>query len=138
MVLVNGSEGIGPAGWSSYIPSYNPRDIVKNVKCLISNDTMVPMDPWYRGFTGSIEKTVTESGVCYTTRGIIEKVDDTTLRIIELPIGMWTEEYLEFLNSISKVNDEAKDAWIEVKSTKLLRSISPHIIQNVFQAIFSF
>ncbi|PPR98423.1 hypothetical protein GOBAR_AA22235 [Gossypium barbadense] len=29
MVLVNGSEGIG-TGWSSYIPNYNPRDIVAN------------------------------------------------------------------------------------------------------------
>ncbi|XP_024174407.1 DNA topoisomerase 2 [Rosa chinensis] len=43
-VLVNGSEGTGPAGWISYIPSYNPRDIVENVKRLISDDRMVPMD----------------------------------------------------------------------------------------------
>ena len=27
MVLVNGSEGIG-TGWSTFIPNYNPRDIV--------------------------------------------------------------------------------------------------------------
>lgn len=30
MVLVNGSEGIG-TGWSSFIPNYNPREIVQNL-----------------------------------------------------------------------------------------------------------
>lgn len=49
MVLVNGSEGIG-TGWSSYIPNYNPRDIVANVKRLLNGEEMQPMDPWYRGF----------------------------------------------------------------------------------------
>lgn len=49
LVLVNGSEGIG-TGWSSYIPNYNPRDIVANVRRLLNDETMEPMDPWYRGF----------------------------------------------------------------------------------------
>lgn len=31
MALCNGVEGIG-TGWSSYIPNYNPRDIVENLK----------------------------------------------------------------------------------------------------------
>lgn len=30
-VLVNGSEGIG-TGWSSFIPNFNPRDIIENLK----------------------------------------------------------------------------------------------------------
>lgn len=30
-VLVNGSEGIG-TGWSSFIPNYNPKDIISNLK----------------------------------------------------------------------------------------------------------
>jgi DNA gyrase/topoisomerase IV subunit A len=49
MVLVNGSEGIG-TGWSSYIPNYNPRDIVANVRRLLNDEMMEPMDPWYRSF----------------------------------------------------------------------------------------
>ncbi|AQK73836.1 DNA topoisomerase 2 [Zea mays] len=57
MVLVNGSEGIG-TGWSTYIPNYNPRDIVANVRRLLNEESTVPMHPWYRGFKGSIEKTV--------------------------------------------------------------------------------
>ena len=49
LVLVNGSEGIG-TGWSSFVPNYNPRDIVRNIKCLLRGEEMVPMDPWYKGF----------------------------------------------------------------------------------------
>jgi len=37
MVLVNGSEGIG-TGWSTYIPNYNPRDIVANLRRLLNDE----------------------------------------------------------------------------------------------------
>ncbi|XP_050387833.1 DNA topoisomerase 2 [Argentina anserina] len=111
-VLVNGSEGIG-TGWSSYIPNYNPRDIIANVRRLLNGDEMVPMDPWYRGFTGYIEKTVKEAGMSYTVCGIVEEVNETTLRISELPIRRWTQDYKEFLESISQGNDKAKDPFIE-------------------------
>ena len=59
MVLVNGSEGIG-TGWSSYIPNYNPRDIVANVRRLLNGEQMEPMHPWYRGFKGTIGKTASK------------------------------------------------------------------------------
>jgi len=35
MVLVNGSEGIG-TGYSTFVPNYNPREIVSNLKRLIN------------------------------------------------------------------------------------------------------
>ncbi|KAH9774562.1 DNA topoisomerase 2 [Citrus sinensis] len=104
-VLVNGSEGIG-TGWSSYIPNYNPRDIVANVRRLLNGEMMEPMHPWYRGFGGTIEKTASkEAGVTYTVTGIIEEVNETTLRIKELPIRRWTQDYREFLESIIDQND---------------------------------
>jgi len=49
MVLVNGSEGIG-TGWSTYIPNYNPRDIVANLRRLLNEESTVLMHPWYMGF----------------------------------------------------------------------------------------
>ena len=49
MVLINGSEGIG-TGWSSFVPNYNPRDVVRNIKSLLRDEEMVPMHPWYKGF----------------------------------------------------------------------------------------
>ncbi|GMI87135.1 topoisomerase II [Hibiscus trionum] len=105
MVLVNGSEGIG-TGWSSFIPNYNPRDIVENVRRLLNGEQMKPMHPWYRGFKGTIEQTASkESGVTYTITGSIEEVNETTLKIKELPIRRWTQDYKEFLESIITSND---------------------------------
>ncbi|KAH0448872.1 hypothetical protein IEQ34_022672 [Dendrobium chrysotoxum] len=113
MVLVNGSEGIG-TGWSSYIPNYNPRDIVKNVRRLLNDEPMLPMDPWYRGFKGLIEKTaVKEAGATYTVTGIIEESDSNTLTITELPIRRWTQDYKEFLESLVTGTDKVKEPFIK-------------------------
>ncbi|CAA7041898.1 unnamed protein product [Microthlaspi erraticum] len=96
-VLVNGSEGIG-TGWSTFIPNYNPRDIVANVRRLLNGESLVPMDPWYRGFQGTIEKTASkEGGSTYTITGVYEEIDETNLYITELPVRKWTDEYRDFL-----------------------------------------
>ncbi|RRT85394.1 hypothetical protein B296_00002008 [Ensete ventricosum] len=109
VVLANGSEGIG-TGWSSYIPNYNPKDIVANVRRLLNNEPMQPMDPWYRGFTKSATK---EAGVTYTVTGAIEEVNDTTLKITELPVRRWTQDYKEFLESMMTGNDKSKEPFIK-------------------------
>jgi len=54
MSLVNGSEGIG-TGWSSFIPCHNPRDIAANLKRMMKGEEIVPLQPWYKGFLGTIE-----------------------------------------------------------------------------------
>jgi len=54
--------------------------------------------PWFRGFTGKIESISPGS---YITRGKVEFINDSTLQITELPVGTWTEKYIEFLNKIS-------------------------------------
>ncbi|CDJ28965.1 LOW QUALITY PROTEIN: DNA topoisomerase II, related [Eimeria mitis] len=59
-ILVNGSEGIG-TGWSSFIPNFNPRDIISNLKRFIAGEEMVRMKPWYRGFKGIIEENATKT-----------------------------------------------------------------------------
>ncbi|KAK3287336.1 hypothetical protein CYMTET_5151 [Cymbomonas tetramitiformis] len=102
MVLVNGADGIG-TGWSTFIPNYNPRDIVANLQRMINDEEVVPMMPWYKGFTGSI----TRNGESFTITGTITQVDDTTLEITELPIRKWTTDYKEFLEGMLK--PEKKD-----------------------------
>lgn len=104
-VLVNGCEGIG-TGWSSFIPNYNPRDIVANVRRLLNGESMVAMDPWYRNFKGTIEKTASkEAGATYTITGVYEEIDETTLRVTELPIRRWTEDYKQFLEALKTSNN---------------------------------
>ena len=111
LVLVNGSEGIG-TGWSSYIPNYNPRDIIANVRRLLNGETMMPMDPWYRGFKGAIEKSAKEGG--YTVNGAIEEINEQIFRITELPIRRWTQDYKQFLESLTDGSPNVKDPLIEV------------------------
>ncbi|KAJ6984804.1 hypothetical protein NC653_022951 [Populus alba x Populus x berolinensis] len=102
-VLVNGCEGIG-TGWSTFIPNYNPRDVVANVRRLLNGEMMEPMNPWYRGFKGTIEKGASKEGGCssYTVNGVINEVNETTLRITELPVRRWTDDYKAFLNSVTE------------------------------------
>ena len=113
MVLVNGSEGIG-TGWSSFIPNYNPREIIANVRRLLKGEALVPMDPWYKGFKGVIEKSMKEGG--YNVNGTIEEVDEETFtfRITELPIRRWTQDYKQFLESVTDGTPNAKDTLVEV------------------------
>ncbi|TVU28120.1 hypothetical protein EJB05_19629 [Eragrostis curvula] len=101
MVLVNGYKIAGADEVSICIPNYSPRDILANLRRLLNDDCTEPMHPWYRRFKGSIEKTRKKtSGVMYTVTGIIEAVDSTTLRITELPIHCWTQDYQRFLDGL--------------------------------------
>jgi DNA topoisomerase-2 len=102
MVLVNGAEGIG-TGWSTSVPCYSPKDIIDNLRHLLSGEDLEPMVPWYRGFRGTIAPQVKDPG-CFTVSGVIEKTSDTTLEITELPLGTWTQNYKEFLESLLQAN----------------------------------
>ncbi|CAI5535699.1 unnamed protein product [Closterium sp. Naga37s-1] len=112
LVLVNGSEGIG-TGWSSYVPTFNPRDIVDNLKRLMKGEEMEPLHPWFRGFKGTVEHNSNKDGRNYIVTGTINKVSDTVLEITELPIRTWTQNYKEFLEGMMVVNDKNKEPFIK-------------------------
>jgi DNA topoisomerase-2 len=94
-LLVNGSTGIG-TGFSTNIPSYNPKDIAHNVRRMIAGEAPLAMTPWYRGFRGTVEET--SQGV-YVSKGTYT-VSGKTVTISELPIGTWTNDYKEFLEGL--------------------------------------
>jgi DNA topoisomerase-2 len=94
-LLVNGSTGIG-TGFSTNIPSYNPKDIANNVRRMIAGETPLAMTPWYRGFKGDVEET--SPGV-YISKGVYT-ILGKTITISELPIGTWTNDYKEFLEGL--------------------------------------
>ena len=96
MVLVNGSEGIG-TGWSSCIPPFNPIDIVDNIRSVLHGGSFKEMTPHYRGFTGNIVK---KGNLQWVTHGRYNVINDTTVEIVELPIGVWTQKYKEFLEDM--------------------------------------
>eukprot|EP00899_Mesostigma_viride_P024673 jgi/Mesvir1/5390/Mv15465-RA.1 len=108
LVLVNGAEGIG-TGWSTFVPNYNPRDIVANMKRLLAGEEMEPMTPWYRGFEGTIEL----SGKGFQVSGTIRQVDACTVEIEELPIRKWTQDYKEFLEEMTAPSEKGGVAPIK-------------------------
>ncbi|KAI9351589.1 DNA topoisomerase [Zopfochytrium polystomum] len=112
MILVNGADGIG-TGWSTTIPNYNPRDIVENLYRLMGGERTVPMQPWYRGFRGTIEPGEKEGQ--FRSTGVIKKVSETQVRITELPVKMWTHSYKEMLDGWMTGGDDLKKqpAWIK-------------------------
>lgn len=109
MLLVNGADGIG-SGWSSNVPNFNPRDIIENIRRMIRNEDIVPMVPFYYGFTGEIEPAGAGK---YNVRGRIERVDDETLLITELPVKKWTQDYKEMLEKMITGDDKKQPEIIE-------------------------
>lgn len=101
LLLINGCVGIG-TGYSTKIPSYNPKDLAEWLKVWIHNETCEDkkeypdLIPWHRGFKGTVEKN--DNRISFT--GIIAKGSKKNTYIIsELPIGTWTDNYVEKLES---------------------------------------
>ena len=98
MVLVNGVDGIG-TGFSSKIPCYNPLDIIKNLRKKMKGEELDEMMPWYRGFTGKIEYE-DDKNEKIISKGMYRTVKNNSIEIYELPIGKWTDNYKNFLDSL--------------------------------------
>lgn len=111
MILVNGTIGIG-SGFSTEVLKYNPADLCKYLMKLLDNGRPVKnLKPWYRGFKGTIERIDTSK---YRTIGCYS-FDDAkrTLRISELPVGVWTDDYKEFIEGM--LLDKAETAITDVR-----------------------
>lgn len=94
MILVNGTTGIG-TGFSTSIISYNPRQIIQRLINLLETgqDGGIKIEPYSEGFTGTIEMYEDK----YVITGKYEVIDATQVRITELPLGTWTDDYKEHL-----------------------------------------
>ena len=43
---------LSDSGWSTSVPTYNPREIISNLRLMIAGENPTEMHPWYRGFKG--------------------------------------------------------------------------------------
>jgi DNA topoisomerase-2 len=100
MILINGADGIG-TGWSTSIPNYKPEDIVDNIRRRMagSKEDMVPMNPWFRSFTGTAEDI---GGERFKFSGRVQQTGDNEVEITELPVRMWTQDFKDKLEDIIK------------------------------------
>jgi len=128
MILINGVTAIA-TGWSSSIPCFNPKDVIECIKLWLDNDGEVifedPDDntccsllpeliPWYRGYTGKIEK---EDNKKFITHGTLNK-EKNKVKITELPIGIWTEKFKEYCEDLL-VEKQIKSLHNESTPTKV-------------------
>lgn len=74
------------------------------------------MHPYYNGFTGDIIADQSKAGN-YTCTGKIQRIDETTLEITELPLKVWTQDYKEFLEKML-VGDKEKKIESEILDFK--------------------
>jgi len=113
MVLVNGSKGIG-TGFSTDIMCYNPQEIINYLKVKLNavvensnsyniNDLQQEFKPYYEGFQGTIE-TITPSK--FLIKGIYEKLGPDKIRVTELPVGFWTDDFKEHLEGLIETVDK--------------------------------
>ena len=88
-------------GFSTDIPPFNPSDILRNLLKMLNGDDPDEMIPWFKGFKGTIKG---NDGKIYSI-GKYEIIDESNIKITELPVGTWTDKYKEFLESIM-MNDK--------------------------------
>ena len=105
MALVNGTKGIG-TGFSTDIMCYNPAQIIEYIKRKLSmsmgevatsTSASSPIDPFYKNFKGTIRRV---SDTKYLFKGCYTILDEKKIRITELPVGTWTDDYKKFLEHL--------------------------------------
>jgi len=115
MVLVNGTKGIG-TGFSTEVMCYNPAQIIAYIKHKLiaasSATTLAPtIEPFYKNFKGTIRRV---GDTRYLFKGCYTILDDKKIRITELPVGTWTDNYKSFLENLIEpsaavAGDKGKD-----------------------------
>ena len=98
MLLVNGSKGIG-TGFSTDIMCYNPLSIIDYLLKAVALEPTEEMEilPYYEGFKGEIRPL---SDSKYLIKGKYEVLNDKQVRITELPVGTWTDDYKQMIEGL--------------------------------------
>jgi DNA topoisomerase-2 len=105
MILVNGSKGIG-TGFSTDIMQHNPLHIIAYIRAMLKDcgsgtADRPDIEPYFKGFKGTVKNiSSSDSLPKYLIKGTYEIIADRKVRITELPIGTWTDDYKEFLEKL--------------------------------------
>lgn len=124
MILVNGCAGIG-TGFSTFIPPYNPKHIIKQLLQLLQNESteLSFLHPWFKNFLGILEY---HDNGNYITKGKWKQINNTTIEITEIPIGLGVTPYKEFLESFidqNKKSEKKTDKKIDKKTDIILKDV---------------
>ena len=108
MVLINGTKGIG-TGFSTDIMCHNPLQVIDYIRAMLlkkSEAEWGAIEPYYRGFKGSITAIPsTTTANKFLIRGLHQvDADKKQVRVTELPIGYWTEDFKKHLEALIETN----------------------------------
>jgi DNA topoisomerase-2 len=104
MVLVNGTSGIG-TGFACNFFNHKPADLIDDVLNILNEKKRKPLIPHYQGFKGVIES---GSEGQWIFKGVVEKVNSTTIKVTEFPVGMTQEKFKSILVKL-KESDFIRD-----------------------------
>lgn len=100
-ILINGSEGIG-TGFASKIFPRDISDVKKYIKeSLCRAEYTKPLLPYFEGFKGKVIQIEPNK---YELHGCIKRINSTTLKITELPPGMYLDDIKKQLNKLVESN----------------------------------
>ena len=109
MILVNGGKGIG-TGFSTDILSYSPEKLIEYLQAKLNNvlidDGEVKFEPSYRGFMGSCQALDEKR---YIVKGVYQKLNDRKVRVTELPIGHWTDDFKQHIENLMEADKNKKN-----------------------------
>ena len=113
-ILINGTKGIG-TGFSTDIMSYNPIDILSYVRFkLDAAKFSKPTEfvPYYEGFKGTIDKI---SPSKFSIKGKYQTEGIDKIRVTELPVGFWTQDFKELLENLLESDKTGKKGDTVIK-----------------------
>ena len=131
MCLVNGTSGIG-TGWRMESPSYKPEDVLTACRRWLeltgattvgadgdadmeeqsskaSPVTMSGMVPWYRNYTGSIDRIDERT---FNNRGVYS-IEGNNVHITDLTINTKTDDYVEDLKKRLLRSGDTDDRFVD-------------------------
>lgn len=132
LALLNGAFGVG-TGFSTNVPSFDPLEVVDAVREWIASKKVgddAPSHapgrltrPWYRGFVGTIEETPgsTPENLKLRSRSVVARVKNapTKVKVTELPLGLWTEDFKTSLESLVEAQSDVKGFSNESTDVKI-------------------
>jgi len=110
MILVNGTKGIG-TGFSTDIMCHNPLQIMDHIRNMLQKKPEAewgPIEPYYRGFKGTITplaSATSSAAATASTKFLVKGMHNVDaakkqVRVSELPVGYWTEDFKKHLESL--------------------------------------
>lgn len=104
-LLINGAQGIG-TGFSTSVPCYSLPALCEAARRYIrGGEPIEELPPYYHGFRGELE--VSSRGVL--TKGEVRKTGPRSWTITELPVGRWTELFLNEVKAVAEGTKSCKD-----------------------------